>query len=122
MPCLGQDQHIADLLSSPTLPECNEENRALTFGVWGKEVSDVIVEERQASGAKVLRVSAEIQSAPDYAGFELNRAVAAIPQSSKNRVKVGHQEDTSGCIARKVLLKPKISRFASEPARSQSFK
>jgi hypothetical protein len=102
--------------------QCDEEDRALAFGVRREERSNVIVEECEAGGAQVLSVSGEIQFAADDAGFQLHSAISAIAVTLQDGTKISEEENVDGGVGRESLLQSEVAGLVAEVAWLQTFK
>jgi hypothetical protein len=63
------------------VPDGNQKDRDLAFGVRGEEARHIVVEEGKPGGAEALSVRRQIQLAPENAGFQLHRAISAIAKA-----------------------------------------
>ena len=94
----------------------HQENGALAGGVGRKELHHVVIVEGQSGGAKLLRVSRQVNSAAQDAGLQLDGAVAAVTETAQPAVQIGQEKHRHRGVSCEVLLERQVGRAAAEIA------
>ena len=103
------------LLSSlGALAQCHKEDRTLALRMGGEKLRHIIVIERQARRPQALRVSCQIQLAPQDSCLELDSAITSIAETLENRSQIRQKKHCYAGLSREFLFETEVVSFRAK--------